>query len=325
MAKDYKSIFIPEEVIFIVDQYGAAFVTDAKNANSIETGRNWASGYNYSTKATFTPEEYTYTNGQFKVRIANAAGHSCQGGKLSFWSCYIITPDNKEFKVGINAEMLCELILYNTFVNGECSEYVLFGTKSGQSGLYTTNMPSYQEYLTSAKIREDMKSSKTVKYNVGEEVRTLTDAKIYLGTLYKYFDVELLSHGSRYGSDDVTVTIYTKPKLIHAFADQWETKLHISQYTFMDKKPPRLRTGKTREVAGEIENWLKDTRDTIATKLQKEEVTYYLDYLLLDLQFGLENKMIEREAIKNRLETILECYRKKNNYYAHRTINIVVE
>lgn len=325
MAKDYKSIFIPNHVIFIVDQDGAAFMTDASNKNTIETGRNWAKGYSYYNKEnSFVPPEHVYPNGKFKVCIDSAAGRSCQGGKLSFWSCLVTTPDNLTFKVGINAEVLCELLLHNTFVNGKCEEDVWFGTQNKQNGLYTKNMPSYQDYVVSNNLREDMKQKQTIKYLPGEEVRTLTGSQVYVGTLYKYFDTDLSSN--RYRREyELTVNIYKTPKIVHVFGDDYgKSDLYISTYNFTVKRPKRLQTGKTYQVDGVLEKWLKTCREETLKKIHANEYVYYPEAFLTDVQFGLEDTY-DLDIIKSRFKILQTVPTKSTNYFKNLVINYITE
>ena len=304
MANDYKSIFIPKRVVFIVNQQGAAFVADSENAKTIETGRNWASGYiNWQNREKYIPEEITYDNGDFIVKVDSAAGHSWNGGKLSFWSCIIKCPDGREFKVGINSELLCELICYNTFVNGECQEKVLFGTQHGQYGMYTKNMPSYQDYLNSSKLRDDMKTSQTVKYKPGDVVRTLTDSSVYIGTIYKYFDLERTYNGWNHST--YTITIYEKPKLLHVFANKYNGEWHMYSYRFLNKKPKRMLTGETEDVTNVISNWLQDEVNRYKENMEKGIQSYYIESFVQDIQFGLSESVADiKQKLKERINTV---------------------
>lgn len=305
MANDYKSIFIPKRVVFIVNQQGAAFVADSENVKTIETGKNWASGYiNWQNREKYIPEEVTYDNGEFIVKVDSAAGHSWNGGKLSFWSCIIKCPDGREFKVGINSELLCELICYNTFVNGECQEKVLFGTQHGQYGMYTKNMPSYQDYLNSAQLRDDMKTSQTVRYKPGDVVRTLTDSSTYIGTIYKYFDIERTYSG--WHSSDYKITFYNTPKILHVFAHKYNNEWQVYSYRFLNKKPKRMLTGETQDVSNVLENWIQGEINRFNENIDKGIQSYYIDSFILDLQFGL-NPSVENleELVKERIKKVM--------------------
>ena len=59
-----------------------------------------------------------YINDGFRLRILSAAGNSSQSGKLSFWTCEVTAPDNRTFNVGVNSELMCELICSSCFING---------------------------------------------------------------------------------------------------------------------------------------------------------------------------------------------------------------
>ena len=79
---------------------------------------------------------HKYKNGTFEFIIYDSADGSSQGGKLSFWTAIIKTPDKKEFRIGINADILLDLLKYNTFVNGICSNKVWLGRIKGNRVKY---------------------------------------------------------------------------------------------------------------------------------------------------------------------------------------------
>lgn len=65
---------------------------------------------------------HEYENGTFTIALAEAAEMSSQGGKVSFWNCVITAPDGNSFLVGINSELLLNLLLSNTLINGVCQK-----------------------------------------------------------------------------------------------------------------------------------------------------------------------------------------------------------
>ena len=106
---EYLGINLPENVIIVENKYGQGYVVP--EGSNLDNARIWAEGSDWE------PKEYKYKNGTFTLRITNAAGHSSQGGKLSFWNCQIRTEDGKEFLIGIASDCLAELIINNTLIN----------------------------------------------------------------------------------------------------------------------------------------------------------------------------------------------------------------
>jgi hypothetical protein len=117
-----------------------AYLVDPSNKNQLKSARTWAtyteygnyvkteSGkWEYEWTKKHDPLEYTFGNQRFKLELLDCAGGSSQGGKLSFWNC-IVSKDDQRFKIGINSEMLLELLKNATFVKGVCQDDLLFVT-----------------------------------------------------------------------------------------------------------------------------------------------------------------------------------------------------
>ena len=88
---EYSGINLPENIIIVENKYGQGYAVS--EGSNLDNARYWAE------RSDWEPKEYKYKNGTFTLKVTNAAGHSSQGGKLSFWNCQIRTEDGKEFLI----------------------------------------------------------------------------------------------------------------------------------------------------------------------------------------------------------------------------------
>ena len=179
---DYQGIKIYKRLIIVKNKKGQGYIVEEGNKGSLETAERWASWGEY------VGTSFTYDNGNFDFELLDAAGGSNQGGKLSFWNCKITAPDNEEFIVGINSEILLELLKYNKFENGKLlNKKIYFGRIRGNAvGAFTDNMPLFEQAKKDEEARTK-NSKKTVKYDPGTVVSSLSEGKrIYYGVAYQY-------------------------------------------------------------------------------------------------------------------------------------------
>lgn len=272
---DYQNVKIPEEIIIVEKpiQYSwyqskangmhQGYVVDANNKKMLETALNWAKGTTYDEsllegknwwecseelkkayRATAKEVEgiqHKYTNGNFKLRIIDSADNSSQGGKLSFWNCGITCPDGLELLVGINADILLELLITNTFVNGVCPTKVWLGRVKGtQVGAFSENMELFEQAKKDEATRRANAAAGS-NYKPGALVSNLTNTEIYIGTLYTAADFDD-SGWRRY-----TLTVYKKPQVRHFFLGYDPEKGTISRYVYgsdiKKTKPKRVING----------------------------------------------------------------------------------
>ena len=184
---DFKSIIIPEEVIICAKTNGQAFAAPADNEQVIEQARSWAQEYSYDyelKESLITKgQEYRYKNGEFEFELKNSAGSSYNGGKLSFWNCIVSAPDGNKFVIGINQTLLCDLLQNCTLINGKVQGKVWLGREKTNTGVYVETMPQFKQAREELKVRKETKN-KTVKYQIGDIVRTLTETYLYCGVVY---------------------------------------------------------------------------------------------------------------------------------------------
>lgn len=146
-----------------------AYVADASDSSQLSTGHRWAgTGY----------REETLDNRGFKLRLMDSPGRSySQGGKLSFCMCEVIRDDSR-WEIGIDTEMLIEMLKMSTCINGEIQNELMFARRSGKLGMIAMDSKFYEQAMTDKEIRE--KVSKTRKPKPGYLHEALTVKSVYM-------------------------------------------------------------------------------------------------------------------------------------------------
>lgn len=266
---DYKNVKIADEIIIVEKQekykcwiakwahergekirgegYHQGYIVDAGNKKMLESAMSWAETTSYNEEKgewgnkKLEGIQHSYKNGQFEITLCDSADNSSQSGKLAFWNCIITCPDGKEFLVGINADILLELLLENTFVNGKCQNKVYLGRIAGkQVGAFTENMELFaQAQKDEAKRQANANGSS--KYVPGDIVKTLTSSQVYLGEVYC-------------GGEEIPgeywaehkIHIYNKPQVRYIFIDldrDGEMEEYIYDEGIKKTKPKRIVDG----------------------------------------------------------------------------------
>ena len=225
MSEDIKikSITIPNEIIIVENSSKQGYVVPPDKPNILESAIRWADGYVYDYSITDWKEcetkavkwsgaehQHQYTNGKFKLKLCKSADNSWNGGKLSFWNCWIIAPDNKEFLIGINQELLCNLLQNCTVINGEVQEDIYLGRQKNNTGVYTKSMPDFIHATKEKELKSKYKTTKTNKYIPGDIVGTPTVEYVYLGEVFQHYEIEVYSDYSyrwSRGNDYYEITI----------------------------------------------------------------------------------------------------------------------
>ena len=99
-----------------------AYLVDPSNKKQLESARSWAKWTEYGPRyrndagdwtrdyeIKHEPVEFEFNNNCFTLELLDCAGGSSQGGKLSFWNC-LVTRDDRVFKIGIDSDMLLDLL-----------------------------------------------------------------------------------------------------------------------------------------------------------------------------------------------------------------------
>lgn len=254
-----------------------AYLVDPVNKKQLESSRTWAEWTEYGPsikneetgkwenayKIKHEPVEFDFENNGFTLELRDCAGGSSQGGKLSFWNC-IVKKDDKTFLIGINSDMLLDLLKNATFVNGSCQSPLLFITKNGKVGMTVEGSETWQQCIKDRELKKSMKSTMTSKYTFGDIVKTPTITEVYLGTITQYYTFQYytfdpgINRGYSYRGfnyRDCTITKLAKPVTYHMFENIYkETRLsdfiesyNESAYSYPDLKktcPKRTIDGK---------------------------------------------------------------------------------
>ena len=166
-----------EDITVYIRHDNMGYVCDSNNKKQKESAFAWANTRGHS------PAKQEIPNCDFHLSIVNSANTSyVTGGKLSFWTCYIEKEGYTPFYVGINSDILCELIKYSTFINGKCDMLVSFCRVNGQVGVYHAKMPLYEQIKEYTNRKKSIiTAKKTNNYIVGHKYSTQTKSDVYLG------------------------------------------------------------------------------------------------------------------------------------------------
>ena len=220
----YKGINIPEQIIIVEkplvganptstypeeeeERIPQGYVVLPNNPNMLKSAMSWATTSCYARDEfgeyiyddddkpgrylmeTRNGIEHTYTNGTFTLEMYDSANRSSQGGKLSFWNCLITAEDGSRFIIGIDADLLLNLLQFAEFKQGKCLDKIFLGRQGSHVGVYTATMPDYLQ----AQIDLKFKTLKpTTKYQIGDIIKSKSQTLIYLGEHTEYFSRQAL-------------------------------------------------------------------------------------------------------------------------------------
>lgn len=245
LMKNIKIVYSVSDTIEVNNKkIPKAYVVDSSNKKSLQTAIDWAS-WDYGEYKDVKPTIIETANSDFNFSIGESAGVSFQGGKLSFWMCIASKEGVPEFAVGINSDLLVNILLQSTFTNGKCSEKVCFARKNSQTGVLHPTMTEYQEAIADEKLKSSANKGKTSKWKIGYEYTTLTKSSMLLG----YFKCPLHLNAD-YHKRIVTIDFNDKarPLLANTYenadgsVDFYRIIIHDLlryRYRFVDKCPSR--------------------------------------------------------------------------------------
>ena len=223
-----------------------AYLVDPSNKKQLESARYWAAWTEYGPsiktasgkwerewKKEHEPLEYTFGNQHFKLELLDCAGGSSQGGKLSFWNC-IVSKEDKRFKIGINSDMLLELLKNATFVKGVCQDDLLFVTDNGRVGMCAEGSEVHKAAIKDMELKAFVKNSSVSKFEFGDILKTTMLHEVYLGTMTRYYTFDPGDNVRRYTSyydfRGCTLTKLAKPIKYHVF-DSVSTQTKLSNFS----------------------------------------------------------------------------------------------
>ena len=250
-----------------------AYLVDPSNKKQLESARSWARWTEYGPsyigedgkwtrdyEIEHKPVEFEFDNKDFTLELRDCAGGSSQGGKLSFWNC-IVTRDDTVFMIGINSDMLLELLKNATFINGKCQSPLIFITQKGKVGMTVEGSDTWQQCIKDKELKDTMKKTQTSKFSFGDRISTATIDEYYLGTITEYYkfdpgrndDFHYRSKGINFS--DCIITKLKKPITYHLFKDSYNiislkevlAKQESPIYSYFSTKktcPKRSITGK---------------------------------------------------------------------------------
>lgn len=260
---------------YIEEEDWQGYIVDPSNKKMRETAQAWAetcrSKYDENGKYCGydrTPgEEFLYDNDGFRLELKETAGGSSQGGKLSFWNCWVTAIDGKRFKVGIAADLLLDLLMSSVFENGKCKDNVFFARQAKGVGMLHKGMESYQQALADMQKKKDVKSKKTSKHKVGYAYSALQEVSAYVSDLYLWYEPIKKAYQGRYGLAYHGIVGYRKlekPKKLYWFdrlnnyedgkmyktssckptPGVWQQdRLRLNYWELRDKLPARIEVG----------------------------------------------------------------------------------
>lgn len=181
---------------YVEDDDWQGYIVDPSNKKMKENALRWAETCRtkYDENGKYcgydrTPgEEFLYDNDGFRLELLETAGGSSQGGKLSFWNCWVTAQDGKRFKVGIAADLLLELLLQTVFDRGVCTCPLCFARCKGGVGMLDKDSESYQQALSDMQKKADVKNKKTSKHKVGYAYSALQQVNGYVADLYVWYE-----------------------------------------------------------------------------------------------------------------------------------------
>lgn len=230
------------------------YVVDPSNKQMLKNARSWGTVFtgeyiydedgHVKEAIKADPQEYIYKNENFTLELKESANASSQGGKLSFWNCKITAPDGKSFIVGIDANLLLDVLRFNDVVKGVIQSPLIFARRNGNIGMLSETMESYQTALKDDQLRVASKKGKTTKHKVGHVYSTLTQKNIYFGKYYQWY--EPIKKKNEYQWTIIVGFRKLKtPKEHHLFPDYRDGKTKFSDYFdpyywwLVDKLPAR--------------------------------------------------------------------------------------
>ena len=247
------------EIIYTDDYQG--FIVDSKNKKQLETAIRWGTHTKYhyeevNGKRTCTgsteipPEQYTYDNKGFTLELSEAAEQSSQGGKLSFWNCWITAPDGKRFLIGIDANLLLDVLKSCDVKNGIVQESLMFARCKGGVGMLSESMSSYKDAVNDEYQRKNKSTGKTTKHKIGYFYETLTQKNLYAGDFYRWYEPIYEEKDSNYypyrkGNQLVGFKKLDKPVKVMWFPTYYSDKSidwhieHLVAYELETKLPAR--------------------------------------------------------------------------------------
>ena len=322
---DYKGYKLIDKIILVgktprkEEAHMQAYLVDPSNKKQLESAQHWAKWTEYgpydrtTRKYEWTVEhngtEFEFDNNGFTLELLDCAGGSSQGGKLSFWNC-LVSKNEQTFMIGINSDMLLDLLKNATFINGKCQSELVFITCKGKVGMTVKGSDTYEQCIKDNETRINKNANATAKYSFGDLISTTTLNEVYLGTLTQYYVVERDDpYRYNYSIRNYTIKKLAKPKTYHLFesvtpwcrnfsklseiADYYSDDTTYGMPDFKTNRPKRLITGKIELDCTEVDFFNKLFAKIYNFDSYKKRYNLYI------------NKVDEEDVLKRFLNTAL--------------------
>ncbi len=289
-----------------------AYVVFGDNKKSLENAHWWA-GKDAVDREISGDTEFTF-------EVLECAGHSSQGGKLSFWNCRIRnTDENIDVSVGINSEILCMLLQETTFVNGVCQGNVILAKYNGQLGVVCKETKSYNDAIQSQRNKNDLKIGKTTKWEKGFAYRTQNTSDIWIGDAYKpliissdYFTkvtYDLRNIGKKFHVIMESSFIGSNPD--EADIDNWVWQIHTK---FVKSFPSRQKDDSVHFSETQTSRLLRDGMKSGVEKALQDGYSEYIVDCLISTDGKITDEMMSNfhKAFYRMLERYNELYHRKH-------------
>lgn len=262
--------------------YGRTFngyVVEHGDEKALESAKDWAREreYDYDKREyvkVHEPKVHTFDNGGFTVKILESAGGSSQGGRLSFLACEV-EKDGISFVIGVNDDLLVDLIKNSTIIKGVIQEKVMFVRKAGRPGFIHEGMKAYEEANADMKLKDDMKKAKkTSKWEIGGIYSSLTQTDMCIG---KVFDtMEEVDEQDNTWPYRTRRVLRKREKPVEVYA--W---VHFYNFHKDKELPKTLQEVLEKEIADDDSHWFPTGKPPARAKTGQLEVKDS-DYALLD-------------------------------------------
>lgn len=282
LLENYKGYKIPSKIKIVrsnwkYENMDQGFIVDPDTKGQLETALNWAAGYNDEKREEVKKNIIETDNEGFEVEFLKPAGGSSQGGKLSFWDCKI-TKDDISYIVGINQDLLLELIKSATIIKGKVQEKCLFVKQRGNTGIIIKDSEIYRACMKEIETKNKLQNlKKTTNWEKGYYYNTPTGlSDIYIGDAYLWFTEDKTSAWSK--------------KIIHKIDKPIKIKIMIS-------------------------SWYAD-RNKLLSEIIKDK-TYFFEYIgeegkkTLPARFKVEEGKIDIDLTSEQLEELKLKYLKE--------------
>lgn len=294
--------------------------------DSTESAKNWAHP-SWANDAEPTIYEFE-DNPTFTLKLLRSASGSSQGGKLSFWRCELIK-DDIDVVVGINQDILLELLQQTNFNHGVCQSPVVFIREDAQTGVVAIDSEAYKSAVEAMQYKESVtKQKKTTKWERGHKYTTLTLEDVYVGDIYEHVSVDSRRCGQ------YTFTINPR-KTVHVIATEDNLKGHFDNKEYyyaysLDKFPSRSDAGDVGYSEAQLDSFITDF---FATQVGK---SYFNSTLFVSVNDTMTEEAVNtiqnlaKSEDKNRQRWYTDVYYVKHNeeekefHYATDAINYII-